>query len=453
MTVDRRTFLSAGFVAGAALSGVPLSAEAGPRNLEKSETLSRALFPDAAQDDHTGYLQSAIDAAAAQNATVHLAPGRFRISNLSLRSGTRLIGSGPSTVLEFRGGNGLVGAIGARRIEVADLSLDGRNLALDPDYATSLLALTDCQDITLRNIAIRASLLHAISLKRCSGIIADCAISDVGQSGIFSIDGAGIDIRHNRITRCANNGIQVWRSETGEDGSVVSSNRIEHIAAKSGGSGENGNGINIFRAAGVLVSGNRITDCAYTAVRANAASNVQIVSNSCARLGEVALYAEFGFEGALIASNLVDTAASGIAVTNFNEGGRLAVVQGNLIRNLFRREFEARDKRGVGISIEADSLVTANTIENAPTAGILVGWGRYMRDCAATQNLIRNAACGILVSADPEAGQCLIAHNTISGAKLGAIRAMDGSGYPIGPDLAREGRDGGRVKITGNLSA
>ena len=90
----------------------------------------------------------------------------------------------------------------------------------------------------------------------------------------------------------------------------------------------------MFRAGNVLVSGNRITDCAYSAIRGNAASNIQMIANSCARIGEVALYAEFGFEGALIANNLVDGAASGIAVTNFNEGGRLAVVQGNIIRNL-----------------------------------------------------------------------------------------------------------------------
>ncbi len=120
----------------------------------------------------------------------------------------------------------------------------------------------------------------------------------------------------------------------------MAANRIERIQARAGGSGENGNGINAFRAGSVLVSGNRITDCAYSAIRGNAASNIQMIGNSCARIGEVALYAEFGFEGALIANNLVDGAASGIAVTNFNEGGRLAVVQGNIIRNLKRREAE-----------------------------------------------------------------------------------------------------------------
>jgi uncharacterized secreted repeat protein (TIGR03808 family) len=201
----------------------------------------------------------------------------------------------------------------------------------------------------------------------------------------------------------------------------------------------------------VLVSGNRICECAYSAIRANAASNIQMVGNSCARIGEVALYAEFGFEGALIASNLVDGAASGIAVTNFNEGGRLAIVQGNLIRNLVRREAEPVDKRGEGISVEADAVVSANVVENAPSAGIVVGWGKYMRDVAVTQNLIRGARIGIMVTSDREAGSCLVSQNMISGAKEGAIRAMT-LGVPVGPDLASEAPAGSRVSVAGNLA-
>jgi uncharacterized secreted repeat protein (TIGR03808 family) len=98
----------------------------------------------------------------------------------------------------------------------------------------------------------------------------------------------------------------------GEDGSVVACNRIERIRADGGGTGQNGNGINAFRAGGVLVCGNRVSDCAYSAVRGNSSSDIQIIANSCTRLGEVALYAEFAFQGALIANNLVDTAAIGI---------------------------------------------------------------------------------------------------------------------------------------------
>ena len=132
-----------------------------------------------------------------------------------------------------------------------------------------------------------------------------------------------------------------------------------------------------------------------------------------------------GFEGAMISSNLIDTAASGIAVTNSNNGGRLAVVQGNVVRNLFRREAEPRDKRGEGISVEADTVVANNVIENAPTAGLMIGWGKYTREVLVTGNLIRRARIGIAVSGAAGAGQCVIANNMISGATEGAIRAMD----------------------------
>jgi len=223
------------------------------------------------------------------------------------------------------------------------------------------------------------------------------------------------------------------------------------VRADSGGSGQNGNGVNVFRAGGVLVSGNRIADCAFSAVRGNAASDIQIIGNSCSRLGEVAIYAEFGFEGALIANNLVDTAATGITVTNFNDGGRLAVVQGNLVRNLFRREHEPVDKRGHGITVEADTALTGNVVERAPTAGIVIGWQHWMREVVATSNLVRASRVGILVSNDPGAGACLLSNNMVSGATDGAIRAMNGNGDPSGPELTHGGGDG-KLTVVGNLS-
>jgi uncharacterized secreted repeat protein (TIGR03808 family) len=225
----------------------------------------------------------------------------------------------------------------------------------------------------------------------------------------------------------------VWRSAVGEDGTIVASNRIERIEARSGGSGENGNAINVFRAGSVIVSGNRIVDCAYSAIRSNSGSNCQMLGNSCTGLGEVALYAEFSFEGAVIANNLVDKAATGIAVTNFNKGGRLAVVQGNLVRNLTMRK--SADVRGNGVAVEADSVVSSNVIENAQGYGILAGWFNYLRDVSVTDNLIRNAHIGIGVSADTSAGTALITNNLIAGAKDGAIRAARLHDQPL-PTIA-----------------
>ena len=63
------------------------------------------------------------------------------------------------------------------------------------------------------------------------------------------------------------------------------------VMNKAGGSGQWGNAVNVFRADNVIVRGNRIRNAAFTAVRGNAASNLQIVGNTCSGLGEVALYA------------------------------------------------------------------------------------------------------------------------------------------------------------------
>ncbi len=457
MPLDRRTVLSAGLAAG--LGAATGTANAGPRS-ERSDTHASGTRPSAAElglepgaaHDQAAALQAAIDEAANRGVPLELPPGRFRTGPLKLRPGARIIGAARTTALEFTGGGEFLLADGADGVVLEGLVLDGAYQTLNQDDDNGLVVLRNCRSVRLRNLEVARSAGNGLSLKGCAGSIADCTVTAAMQAGIRSLDASGLEIVHNSVADCANNGIQVWRSEAGEDGSIVSGNRIARIRADGGGSGENGNGINIFRAGGVLVTGNRISDCAYSAVRGNAASNMQILANNCARLGEVALYAEFAFEGALIANNLVDMAATGISVTNFNDGGRLAIVQGNLVRNLFRREQEPEDKRGHGITVEADTVVTGNVIESAPTAGLVVGWGPHMREVVATGNLIRKSRVGILVSSEFGAGACLLANNMISGATDGSIRAMDAAGRAIGPELAHGENADTLLSIVGNVA-
>lgn len=446
MTLNRRSILTAGVAAGVAVGAV-----AGPRPVaarSRSAPVDPGLVRDSAVDQAAA-LQQAIDEAAAKGEPLVLPAGRFRTGPLQLRAGTRLIGANGATTLEYIGGGSFITGANANDITIEGIALDGAYLPID---AEGLIVLRNVRQIRLTLLAITRGPGNGISLTGCSGSVADCAINNMMQAAILSTDAAGLEISHNDIADCGNAGIQVWRSVAGEDGSIVSGNRIVRIRADGGGSGQNGNGVSVFRAGSVLVSGNRIADCAFTAVRGNAASDIQIVGNSCARLGEVAIYAEFGFEGALIANNVVDTAATGITVTNFNDGGRLAVVQGNLVRNLFRREHEPVDKRGHGITVEADTAVTGNVVEKAPTAGIVIGWGPYMREVVATGNLVRASKVGILVSSDPGASACLLANNMVSGASDGGIRAMDGHGEPVGPDLTHGGSGEKQLAISGNLA-
>src|SRR5690606_27028864 len=214
-----------------------------------------------------------------------------------------------------------------------------------------------------------------IALMQCDGTVAMNTITDAANNALFCNDSRGMQITGNVIRGSGNGGIRVWRSEKGTDGSIVADNRIDDTAARAGGSGQNGNAINVYRAADVIVRGNRIAGAAFSAIRGNAASNIQIIGNNCSNLGEVALYAEFDFEGAVITGNVVQRAEIGVVTTNFNDGGRLAVVQGNLIRDMTATAPQGTSA-GIGIAVEADAAVTGNVIENAPGIGISLGAGK-----------------------------------------------------------------------------
>ena len=442
---SRRRFLAGGLAFGAA------ALVTGPAAAQSArDAASLGLEPDVKRDQ-TALLQRAIDQTALDGRPLFLPVGRYQISKLEFKTGAGLIGVPGKSILEFGGGGSFVTANQVTGLRLKGLVFDGGSLALeDGPGGRALVSLAGVRDLLIADCKIINSSANGLGLRQVSGAIRDCEISAAEKAGLFSQDANGLDISHNRLRNCADNGILVWRTKSGEDGTLVSHNRISGIRAQSGGSGQNGNGVNVFRADGVLVQGNRISDCAFSAVRANAASNCQILANRCARIGEVALYAEFAFEGAIIANNVVDGAAMGISVTNFMpEGGRLAVVQGNIVRDL---KIRADGSRGIGIAAEADTVISANVVESAERVGIQVGWGPALRDIQVSANVVRRSPIGIGASVHPKAGRVLITDNVISEAKEGAIRAMDHA-KAIGPDLALESPESyPNLAIYGNVA-
>ncbi len=213
------------------------------------------------------------------------------------------------------------------------------------------------RDVRIADCEIIGSGGNGIWLEQVSGDISGNIFTKIATTAVVSFDALGLIVSRNTITDTNDNGIEILRTAIGDDGTLVLDNRIEDIKAGPGGSGQYGNAINAFRAGNVIVRGNRIRNCDYSAVRGNSASNIQITGNSVSNVREVALYSEFAFEGAVIANNTVDGAAVGVSVCNFNEGGRIAVVQGNIIRNLLPKRpigTAPDDDAGIGIYVEAD---------------------------------------------------------------------------------------------------
>jgi uncharacterized secreted repeat protein (TIGR03808 family) len=448
MGFDRRRLIAA--FAGAA--AVAAAAPARARDAAPSSPIDAAalgLRPNAT-DDQSQILQRAIDRAAASGAVLHLPAGFYRAGALQLPPHAAIAGVAGATRIVMAGGPSLIAATGSDNVSLTGLIFDGASIPL-PDQR-GLVHLSQGHAARIADCEIIGAGRHGIALEKIDGEVTGNTVS-AADTAIFSLDARGLKISGNTVRSAGNGGILVWRSAAGDDGTLVVDNRIDNVANRSGGSGQYGNAVNVFRAGNVIVRGNRIRNTAFSAVRGNAASNLQIVGNTCTQIGEVALYSEFAFEGAVIANNIVDGAALGVSVTNFNDGGRLAVVQGNLIRNLKARRpagTDPNDSAGIGIGVEADTAVTGNVIENAPYAGIAAGWGQYLRDVTINANVVRGVDYGIVVSVAPGAGSAVVTDNMISGARLGAIVGMEWN-KPVTGDLSKNGAERyAQLSVAGN---
>ena len=440
MDVNRRHLI------GASAAGVA-GALAMPSDGARAAPLTSVLGRDATQygvrpgspDDQTRVLQRAIDEAARAQVPLALPPGTYRTGMLRLQNGTQLAGVRGATKLVFNGGASMFQSEGANHVGLTGITLDGGGVALPA--RRGLVHCLGGSDVRIIDCEIAGSGGTGIWFEQVSGDVSGNIITNTASTAFVSFDAQGLLVARNTIIGTNDNGIEILRTAIGDDGTLVLDNRIEDIKAGPGGSGQYGNAINAFRAGNVIVRGNRIRNCDYSAVRGNSASNIQISGNSVSDVREVALYSEFAFEGAVISGNTVDGAAFGVSVCNFNEGGRLAVVQGNIIRNLLPKRpigTAPDDDAGVGIYVEADSSVTGNMIENAPSFGIMAGWDKYLRDVVISGNVIRKAFVGIGVSVTSGAGTALVNANMISETPRGAVVGLDHA-RPVTPDLSAEG--------------
>ncbi|OAF07047.1 nitrous oxidase accessory protein [Bradyrhizobium centrolobii] len=440
MNLNRRHLI------GASATGIA-GALAMPADAARAAPLTSLLGRDATQygvrpgssEDQTRALQRGIDEAARVQMPLALPPGVYRTGLLRLQNGSQLIGVRGATKLLFTGGASAIQSDGCDAIALTGITFDGANIPLPT--RRGLLHVLGGRDVRITDCEITGSGGSGIWLEQVSGDVSGNIFTNLAVSAVVSFDAKGLSVSRNTIVGTKDNGIEILRTAIGDDGTLVADNRIEDIKAGPGGSGQYGNAINAFRAGNVIVRGNHIKNCDYSAVRGNSASNIHITDNSVSDVREVALYSEFSFEAAVFANNTVDGAAVGVSVCNFNEGGRIAVVQGNIIRNLIPKRpigTAPDDDAGVGIYIEADSSVTGNVIENAPSYGIVAGWGKYLRDVVISGNVIRKALAGVGVSVVPGAGSALVNNNMISETPRGAVVGLDHARV-VTSDLSADG--------------
>ncbi len=447
MFLNRRRVLL-GSLSSAALFAAPARAAT-----PKRQGLDAAQFgvrPNA-PEDQSQRLQRAIDRAAQAGAPLLLAPGLYRAGGLTLRAGSQLTGVRGATRIALTRGPSLLAAEGAEAITLTGLTLEGGNHPLARDGG--LVNLTAARDLRIADCTIANANGNAIRLFQSTGTVTGNTITGSADNALYCLDNSKLELRANTISKSGNGGIRVWQSLKRSDGSVVADNTIEDTDARAGGSGQNGNAVNVYRAADVIVRGNTIRRAAFSAVRGNAASHFQVIGNTCTGFGETAMYAEFDYENATFLDNVIDDAANGISVTNFDVGGHGGLVRGNQVRNIGQRVLATLTEgagNGFGISVEADVIATGNIIENCAYAGLKLGFGPYLRNITASANTIRRSPYGIVVSVVPGAGRAAITDNRIEGATRGAIVGMEWH-KAVSGDLATGGAERyPQLRLSGN---
>lgn len=440
-TPTRRAFLRGGL---AAFALTPLAAKA-----QSNPALSVTEFGVApnAEQDQSALLQNAFNSAADTGRPLYLPAGRYRATGLALPAGLMVQGVPGATRIVNSGDGPIATAQGATGLTLEGLSFDGQGRGAGETHS-GIVAISQCAAVTIDNCAFADVTGNCLYLYATGGQISSTRLNGASGTALFAVDSAGLQITGNTISDCGNGGIRVFRNDSGPDGTLVTENRISNIRSGSG-NGQNGNGINIFRADEVIIANNHISDCDFSAVRVNTTNNTLIRGNMISECREVAIFSEFAFSGSIIADNVIDGAAAGISITNFNNGGRLAVCMGNIIRNIWESSPTNPDASSIGIFAEADAAISTNLVENVPGVGIGAGWGEHLRDVLISANVVRECGYGIGVSVAPGAGTARIANNLVSGSERTAIQAFSWTD-PSGDDLATNPGQFDNVTVEGN---
>lgn len=392
-------------------------------------------------NDQSAAMQQALDQAQISGQTLILPPGRIIVADLTFPAQISIAGSGAGSILAAAGSKRIGVVSGATRARFRDVLFDGAVAT------TAILEINASDGVVLDGCQFSAGII-AVHIADSAVSISNCQFSDHEDAAIHATDSRGLLITGNRIARCGNGGIRIWRSEPGKDGSIVSGNQIDTVDWRDGGNGQNGNGINVFKADGVIIADNRIANCAFSAIRLNATNDTQVSGNVCTDSREVAIFSEFGFSGSVIANNIVDGAAGGISITNFDQGGHLAICSGNLVRNILPRSPVNPDTTPFGIAAQADTAVTGNTISGVPGLAVSAGYGPYLRNVLVASNVVTDSDYGVGVSVAPDAGTAQVSGNLLDTTKGDLIGlAWD---KIVSADLAADAGSYPQLTIAGN---
>lgn len=397
---------------------------------------------EAASSPGTGWvsapdLQTVIDAARSAELPLFLRAGTFLSDKIDI---TPSSGGGNSlymwavpgtvTIQLQQDDDYLLGIDSVGRVRVTGITFDGagRNLTASTNPGLLRIEGSSAADFLIADCEVVNSSKNGISVLGVgNGTIARNRI-ELCDTAIVTLDSV-TQIEDNTINWMNNNGIMVWTSTLTGNGTVIKNNFIQGIENDDGGTGQYGNGINIYRAGNVKILSNTIYTAKYSAIRLNAASDCYISENYCWNLRESAIFLEAPGEGenlygGIVTGNSISTAGNGISVANsglYGDGvARGVVVSNNRIVAITRNSindpgYTPPVTGGFGIAVEGRCEVCGNLLDEVEGPGITLGVNDAAENLSAVGNLIYNASMSIAYSANSAAGPLLIVGNLMRG--------------------------------------
>jgi parallel beta-helix repeat protein len=290
-------------------------------------------------------LRRALAALRRGNVTVHLAPGRYRLSEVRLGSGARLVGSGARTVISAPAGERYWALLVAKgkNIRITDLALDGGGAVPGDDEGGIAVAVFDgSRDVRLQRLRMTRVRSDGVNTW---GAYSDVSVQDsriesdgTGEAGVVALgsdESRDTSVIRNRVRRFTSFGILLQQQEHGRPAAdrhgVVLDNVVSDIrdpsrdgcwtAAKyeTPGCGTNEGGIWTGGVEAAVI-GNTVRRARWDGIETVGSSTRTTIVRNKIYDTRTGVYLEHSTHQSLISRNLIVDALTGINVEWWHEG-------------------------------------------------------------------------------------------------------------------------------------
>src|SRR3954453_19822034 len=186
LRVDRRHFLKVGTSAAAGLAASRAVAAPAPSRPPSGVDASEFGLRPGSPDDQSRALQRAVDETARTRTPLAIAPGVYRVGNITLPSGARIVGARGATRLVLADSSSLFTTQGTEHVTLSGLDLDGQRRRLPERRGlvhaeqASHLRIADCEIAGAGGTAI-----HCVAV---GGEIINSVLTDTADVAIHSLD-------------------------------------------------------------------------------------------------------------------------------------------------------------------------------------------------------------------------------------------------------------------------